>query len=176
MAAMMRIAVLALCVHACLFSADALTCQSSQAKCPQAGKLVCVNINTNNLNCGKCGHACPVKLSCCNGACIDMNFNQTSCGKCGLVCRRGTTCCGATCTSLLTDPQHCSACGTSCVNTLEGVYKSCCNGTCIDTAANDVKHCGGCKTVCGVGKNKGLKSCCYGNCQASGDQCVAPGR
>jgi hypothetical protein len=66
---------------------------------------LCVDVQTSQLDCGKCGNACtggqtckagacecPTGLTLCNGLCIDPNTDNLDCGKCGNVCKPPAKC------------------------------------------------------------------------------------
>jgi hypothetical protein len=85
--------------------------------------LVCVDTQTDTLNCGACGKSCAAltqppnaTLGCVAGSCAitkcatgfddcnkqandgceaDLNFDKNNCGKCGTVCSGGTPVCGS---------------------------------------------------------------------------------
>ena len=75
----------------------------------------CVNLATDENNCGVCGSACasdatcdrgrcsggacPVGLTACAGTCVDLNNSSSNCGGCGKVCPTNTTCRSGVCQS-----------------------------------------------------------------------------
>lgn len=78
--------------------------QDSGSGCTAPSKLcgaVCTNPQTDNANCGTCGHACGPGSACAGGTCIAG-------------CPSGETLCGAACVNLQGDPANCSACGNAC--------------------------------------------------------------
>lgn len=131
--------------------AGSYVCQAGQTFCGGT----CVNISTDDNNCGACGFACSsgykcnagtCALSCppgqvmCAGVCTNINSDVNSCGMCGLACFSGYKCvagtcalscqlglsvCGGVCTNLNTDNNSCGACGFACP-----VGTGCHNGTC----------------------------------------------
>ena len=81
----------------------------SSSDCP-AGVMCCsgqcVNTNSNQMNCGICGMACPSGQTCINGACCtmcpgggctDLQNDSMNCGKCGNACPSGDTCSSGQC-------------------------------------------------------------------------------
>lgn len=70
--------------------ADRLACNST-----------CVDLRTDNNNCGYCNNSCPAGTSCLNG-------------NCAITCSAGQASCGNGCFNLLTDPRHCGSCQNSC--------------------------------------------------------------
>ncbi|CAM3083192.1 Stigma-specific protein, Stig1 [Legionella steigerwaltii] len=67
----------------------------------------CVNLQTDNKNCGSCGNVCSTGSSCssgqcvpqcispltfCNNICVNTQTDNSSCGSCGNACPRGTSC------------------------------------------------------------------------------------
>jgi hypothetical protein len=84
---------------------------------------------------------CNAPLSRCNGVCVDLSSDQNNCGTCGASCGpalmcKGASCrvncaasgfteCGGTCVDLLTDVHNCGSCAKACS---AGWW--CSNGTC----------------------------------------------
>ena len=75
---------------------------------------VCVNRQTDPLNCGTCGnvcapgqicfggqcatdHRCDAGLTNCNNVCVDLLIDPANCGVCGRVCATGEICFGGQC-------------------------------------------------------------------------------
>jgi hypothetical protein len=75
------------------------TCSMGQIAC----NGVCVNAQTDNMNCGACGTACPMGQSCMMGACQNI-----------AMCGAGQTDCSGTCVNTQTDSNNCGACGMAC--------------------------------------------------------------
>jgi hypothetical protein len=69
-------------------------CKSDSTSCGGA----CVQLASDNQNCGACGNACATGSFC-------------SAGTCTLTCGTGLVGCGGTCIDPLTDPDHCGASG-----------------------------------------------------------------
>jgi len=91
------------CVYACALGA------CCGATTPDACGTSCVDLQSNNANCGTCGHACSGGKTCQSGACA---------------CPTGQTDCG-TCVNLKTSKANCSSCGNAC----PGV-QTCSGGVC----------------------------------------------
>ena len=89
-------------------------CGSGQTDCN--GK--CVDLATDNGNCGKCGTKCDTSAgflcsakncTCsggtteCNGACVNTSLDKNNCGACDNACAAGEVCdtgsCSATCST-----------------------------------------------------------------------------
>lgn len=115
----------------------------------------CVDVATDNANCGKCGAACTNGWACKAGAC-------------SIGCSMGQTWCGA-CVDTLTDTSNCGSCGNGCAmgdQCMQGVCcqagKTICNGACSDMQL-DPKNCGSCGTQCSMS----TPYCWGGTCSAS---------
>ncbi len=91
------------CVHGCALGA------CCGATTPDVCGTSCVDLQTNNSNCGTCGHACTSGNTCQAGVCA---------------CPTGQTDCG-TCVNLQTSKANCNACGTACPGT-----QTCSGGVC----------------------------------------------
>lgn len=110
----------------------------------------CVDVNSNNNNCGSCGHACPSgevcdnglcewdcssdKTSCASG-CADLQTDENNCGACGDACAAGETCTDGAC--VVTGPTCASG-------------ETNCSGTCVDTQT-DNNNCSTCGNACASG-------------------------
>jgi Stigma-specific protein, Stig1 len=133
-----------------------------ESGCPgaQCGD-VCIDTDTDNANCGKCGNVCPAFATCTKGACV---------------CDKGKRC-GNKCVDVLVDPDNCGQCGFKCggdggiSTSFDCVLGHCkagcgqeqtsCNGVCYDLQTT-AEHCGTCDNDCTVSG----QSCCGGKCVA----------
>ncbi len=124
-------------------------CAAGQTRCGDA----CVDLSSDEKNCGACGSVCEsglVPVECRSGVCERAN------------CPEGITYCGAVdgCRDLETDPEHCGACQNVCpVNNCSGGVcggggiQNCappfgvCGETCVDLRS-DSDNCGACGNVC----------------------------
>ncbi|KAK3039656.1 hypothetical protein RJ639_026997 [Escallonia herrerae] len=52
----------------------------------------CVNVETDRLNCGRCGRKCKYSEICCKGVCVNPRFNKRHCGGCNNKCKKGSSC------------------------------------------------------------------------------------
>ncbi|GMJ15997.1 hypothetical protein like AT5G55110 [Hibiscus trionum] len=52
----------------------------------------CVDLTTDNNNCGKCGRMCKYREACCGGKCVDIVFDKRHCGACYHRCEPGHYC------------------------------------------------------------------------------------
>ena len=90
-----------------------------------------------------CGITCNSGLTGCNGACVDLTSDDQNCGSCntvcganehcdnGCVCDAGYTDCNGTCFNLQTDKNHCGNCSKVCAP-----GQSCVGGTCMGGSAD----------------------------------------
>ncbi|CAN8305410.1 unnamed protein product [Cochlearia groenlandica] len=76
-----------------------LTCNQSSKVCRLKGSLGrdccrkrCVDLRTNNLNCGRCGKSCLYSEICCKGYCVNIMFDKRHCGGCFQKCNKGRSC------------------------------------------------------------------------------------
>jgi Stigma-specific protein, Stig1 len=76
-----------------------LTCDKFPRVCRQKGspgpdccKKMCVNVMTDNLNCGECGRRCRFGQTCCGGTCVNVLYDQKNCGGCKKRCKKGSFC------------------------------------------------------------------------------------
>ena len=83
---------------------------------PETCNGVCVDLQSDEANCGACGVVCPEGETCQAGAC-----------RCGgsRTCGSGLTCCSGTCVDLLTDLNNCTACGNVCPPQLANAEVAC---------------------------------------------------
>ncbi len=113
----------------------------------------CVDLDTDNNNCGTCGVACSVGNYCslgvcqaivcsppttlCLSSCVNTAIDNNNCGGCGNVCSAGTYCssgmccntgltsCSGICRNLSTDTNNCGSCGYVCTPGFNCVSGSC---------------------------------------------------
>jgi hypothetical protein len=90
-------------------SATTSSAPSTPSTCPFDDMCdgVCVNLDTDPINCGACGNFCDSGI--CSGG--------------GCTCSEGLTNCDGTCTDLITDDLNCGQCGNTCIF-------GCVSGTC----------------------------------------------
>ncbi len=104
----------------------------------------CVDLETDDNNCGECGNECESDESCvegnctatcsqgqisCDGTCVDLETDEGNCGECGNECGNGQSCmdgtcsspcsqgltdCSSVCVDLNTDEANCGMCGHEC--------------------------------------------------------------
>ncbi|KAG5516527.1 hypothetical protein RHGRI_037291 [Rhododendron griersonianum] len=125
------------------------TCDKHLAVCTVAGsvnpnycKKMCMNLNMDNLNCGKCGKQCKSGKQCCKGKCVNIQTNRSNCGTCGYTCINTDHYCNGKCVNLKTDILNCGSCGNKC-----GLNLNCCNWKIVNLHTNE-KHCGRCQNNC----------------------------
>jgi hypothetical protein len=94
--------------------------------CPAAGTAycsgTCIDVTSDESNCGACGQKCGSGLTCCIGQCVDTTFDANDCGACGNVCTG--LCCAGQCKA--DDANNCGSCDTMC----GGDTPCCCQGQC----------------------------------------------
>lgn len=118
---------------------------------------VCLDLNTDNNNCGFCGLRCRVNEICrvgrcgclstttmCGTTCSVLQSDNNNCGRCGLQCAGGQQCLNSVCQTLIECPAGLTQCGNICVN-----------------LQTDNSSCGTCGRLCA--HNTGL-ICIEGNC------------
>ncbi len=162
----------------CAKAVEALSCSNGQTPCGD----ICVNVQTNTENCGKCGAICPSTQACVAGACVTD-------------CPKGNTKCGgdagsATCVNTNTDNDNCGACGKAC-SAGQICFAGQCSGTCGDAKSgmticgdggvpycanlsSDTQNCGTCGHVCPSGQFC-ASSVCQGTCTSTQTLCGADG-
>ncbi len=148
---------------------DTVSCIEGRSLCGSGD--VCVDPDTDVLNCGSCGVACADGETCrdgvceeicevgetrCGGKCIDTGSDPSHCGLCGRACDAGLVCvdggcecppeqtrCDGTCVDLSSAVDHCGACGTSCLGHPDTVSATCNAGACVPECAADRSDCNG---------------------------------
>jgi hypothetical protein len=121
----------------------------------------CVSLDTDNKNCGYCGHACPAGVACLLGAC------DTDCASAqnNVPCEDAYNfCCNGRCVS----PDICNTCGSSCVSCTTagqacGAGEACTVSGCAATSCDALAD----GTSCAVADADGamhLGKCCAGSC------------
>jgi hypothetical protein len=150
----------------CLLASVLAACSGStsvQSQCLGASTNclgTCVELASDNLNCGTCGIACAAGKVCSAGACAET-------------CSTGTTACPAAsptfCADTSKDASNCGACGIACDAGLVCSNSTCvtscpggeysCGGHCIDSQT-DPNYCGAASN-CSGGAVCGPNSACY---------------
>ena len=126
---------------------DLLTCTIKKGK---KKKRLCVDAQSDPLNCGACGNVCATAQTCQGGVCT---CNGTICSGCcdGATCQAGTT------------PEQCGTAGAVCQVCSGG--RSCQGGVCT---------CPGGQTFCGAECCSSLSpTCCDNALRPSGKSCHA---
>jgi hypothetical protein len=119
----------------CTTPSPPFPCSEFEVRCVENGP--CINLQTDQGNCGRCGNVCGSGQVCCAGTCI--------------TCPRGGICSGTSCGC----PFGMIDCGGTCVICEGG---TCCDNSCV-YLSTDLNNCGGCGNVCGPGQ-----ICCAGTC------------
>ncbi len=132
-------------------------CEGGDVQCDGT----CVDLVTDEFNCGDCGNRCARSERCtggrcistsdcepgtarCGAECVDLSTSQNNCGSCGVACPRGYVCsngactspcpgsqCGSVCVDFGSDPNNCGGCGNTCSS---GTI--CSAGTCINPCSS----------------------------------------
>jgi hypothetical protein len=137
---------------------------------------MCVDILTDEANCGGCGLNCATGQTCSNGTCTGVTA-PCGAGHAGKFCDAdgGTSlvCCGSGCTDVQSDAFNCGRCGNpcaagmacmegvcgvaSCAGTTDNTHcfgsapnAVCCGGSCVDKNT-DAQDCGVCGRRCAAG-------------------------
>ncbi|KAI3419275.1 uncharacterized protein J3R85_013271 [Psidium guajava] len=63
-------------------------CRAKGSPGPDCCKKKCVNVSTDRLNCGMCGHKCKYSEICCKGHCVNPMSDKKHCGGCNNECKR----------------------------------------------------------------------------------------
>ncbi|HEY3445788.1 MAG TPA: hypothetical protein VGK67_05450 [Myxococcales bacterium] len=168
---------------------DAGTSCGSLSKC----KGECVDIQTDNENCGVCGGACNTTSTCVKGACylktcsatVVCTADQICKGAVcldktciGITCNAGETCSGGTCKSSCVPDQDCTV-----TNPCKTGTTSCATGksVCAESGdAPDGTNCGAADMACTAGVCTKIDRCanvtCSGTtkiCDPASGKCVA---
>lgn len=97
--------------------------QTEPPSCPVAGTAycngACIDVASDENNCGECDQKCGGGLTCCGGHCVDTTYSTSSCGACGSLCNG--LCCAGQCQT-----NACGSCDTIC----SGSNSCCCQGKC----------------------------------------------
>lgn len=149
---------------------DGRSCKKGRTCCQRQ----CVDLETDDVNCGKCGNPCtpgslcsngrctkPLTQGCgvdatgfarafCDGQCVAIGSDVKNCGECGKACAANEICCLGTCVENVTTRLACGTCPTGCPT-----GQDCCSGTCCAVnyiccdgqcvdPTSDARYCGGC--------------------------------
>lgn len=99
----------------------------------------CVNLDTDERNCGGCGRKCAAGKTCAGGRCITGDGTTCAGG-----CAPGQICCSGSCTYPSESEKNCGACGKTCA----GRKAKCCFGRCVGDLSADPNNCGKCLERC----------------------------
>ncbi|XP_057753884.1 stigma-specific STIG1-like protein 1 [Arachis stenosperma] len=71
-----------------------VTCDKNPKVCDSTNccNNKCVELSTDELNCGRCGKKCGHSKMCCEGKCVIPMTNEKHCGKCGNKCDSKSSC------------------------------------------------------------------------------------
>jgi hypothetical protein len=138
------------CVNTCTPATAATACGPGQDCCGPTGAGLCIPVQTDVLNCGKCDNICPA----------DNGTAQCAGGSCTETCADGFKTCGsgaACATSIRSDPANCGDCGKVCSATqvLNATGIICVQGKCSESGCKpgfvDANKNGqdGCEAPCG---------------------------
>ena len=67
-------------------------CDNKGSAGPDCCKKQCVNVMSDEANCGKCGKKCRYNETCCKGKCVNTSRDEKNCGGCKKRCKRGSSC------------------------------------------------------------------------------------
>ncbi|XVE51072.1 hypothetical protein DITRI_Ditri02bG0009200 [Diplodiscus trichospermus] len=67
-------------------------CRAKGSPGPNCCNKQCVNVMTDEQNCGKCGKRCSYSEMCCLGRCVNSSINDYHCGRCNNPCKKGSSC------------------------------------------------------------------------------------
>ena len=142
---------------------DMVVTPDGMGGCTNPGEMrcgdTCIDVSSNNMNCGMCGNACSGTQVCRMGACVD-----------DMPCPMGQQRCGMTCVNTATDAMNCGSCGNACPMGQTCTGGSCmappmcptgqtaCGSACVDTNT-DAANCGRCGNACMAGQ-----TCTGGSC------------
>ena len=136
-----------------------VVCTSGKTECTGT----CVDLQTDDANCGACGTACTGGKTCqsgsctcpsgkedCSGTCVDTQTDPANCGTCANTCSEGQVCaegicsadcpegtteCTGACVDLQTDLDNCGTCGTECPSI--NAVAECAAGSCALKSCKD---------------------------------------
>jgi hypothetical protein len=134
-------------------------CLSGSTKCGS----VCADLQTDQANCGACGHACSATQICGAGTCVDVP-----------PCLAGSMACGGVCVDVQSDRANCGSCAHACAGDEQCTAGACqkiacsalgltdCGGACTNLMSDQL-HCGSCSQACAANER-----CVAGSCTAIG--------
>ena len=158
------------------FAGNVLTANNGGDFNPQISGGVATGANVCGSGAASCV-SCPTGLVDCGGFCVDLATDEANCGSCGGSCTGGEFCslgvcvaaagcpvgqvdCGNYCADLSNDELHCGSCNSACPAGDVCITGACglvcsggsvqCGAQCVDLA-NNPNHCGACNSVCGGG-------------------------
>ena len=175
--------------NTCIGIAAPACCSASECATTAAHTVATCTSNT-------CGTTCAPNYSPCSSSCVDLTTDNSNCGTCGAPCAGGKSCtnstckcpagqglCGGTTCVDITAPAHCSVDGITC-NACTGTTSKCVSGKCVQcsnstdctggrTCSNGTCSCSGTTTDCGASGCVNVNGNDNANCGSCSNVCQA---
>lgn len=68
-------------------------CRAAGSPGPDCCRKQCVDVASDQRNCGECGRKCRYGEACCGGRCVNVRYDGKNCGGCKRRCsKKGSFC------------------------------------------------------------------------------------